>query len=71
MLRAIAGEALEHGNHAALNRWMKAHPTDKGAIRLLGGAHDLEAFAAECARIPAWRHAIEGFAAQLGMRRGL
>lgn len=61
-LRTIAASALEHGSHAALNRWMKAHPTDKGAIRLLGGMHDLDAFVTDCVRCSAWHHAVKAFA---------
>jgi hypothetical protein len=41
---------------------MKAHPTDKGASRLLGGARDLDVFAFDCDGCPAWRHALEVFA---------
>jgi hypothetical protein len=63
-VRAIAAGALEYGDHAALNRWMKSSPTDKDAVRLLGGAHDVDAFASDCARCATWRHAVEAFAAQ-------
>ena len=63
-VRAVAVEALEHGRHAALNHWMKSHPTDKGAIRLLGGTHDIDAFASDCARCVAWHHAVAAFADQ-------
>jgi len=40
---------------------MKANPTDRGAIRLLGRAHDVEAFASDCARCPTRRDAVEAF----------
>lgn len=62
-LRAIAHAALEHGEHAELNRWMKRHPTDEGAVRLLAGAHDLDAFAHDCACTHAWQRALRRFAA--------
>ncbi len=60
-LRALVGEALEHGDHAALNRWMRANPTAKGTVRVLAGLHDVDAFVAECIRCGAWRRGLEAF----------
>ena len=62
-LRATAAAALEHGDHAALNRWMKDHPDRDGRVRVLAGWHDLDAFAAACSANPVWRLAAERFSA--------
>ena len=62
-LRAIAVEVLEHGDHRDFNRWMKTQPTDKGLVRILAGAHDLDAFSIDCARRAAWAHGVTTFAA--------
>jgi hypothetical protein len=60
-LRAVAADALARGEHADLNYWMKAHPSNDGLVRVLAGLHDLERFGAACARIAAWRDAVDAF----------
>lgn len=59
--RSIAEAALVTGRHAELNRRMKRHPANNGAVRLLAGAHDLDQFAADCAAERVWTAALDEF----------
>jgi hypothetical protein len=67
-LRAIALQVLEEGDHAELNRQMKARPNRDGDVPILHGRHDVDAFVAMVDRSYVWRGVLVGFRASLGAK---
>jgi hypothetical protein len=67
-LLAITMRVLEEGDHAELNRRMKAaRPSRDGEVPILHGRHDVDAFVAVVDRSYVWREVLLGFRTSVGV----
>jgi hypothetical protein len=60
-LRALTIRVLEDGDHAELNRQLKAHRARGGEVRVLYGWHDVDAFVEAVSLTDAWRRVLFRF----------